>query len=468
MPQRLVDWLWRQIGADVALVDGRGRVEASTPGLTSDVIGALRPVLAQVAGGQLRTAATQVGELQVRCEALGRHPPHPVLMVVAPSTLTREASALASHTGTVLDVLRRLRHADGLTGRFQWMAERHRLAVFMTLMSGDPTTARRVTVGSVPPLLEAERLRVHLLRCAPQDRARLAETYQDEQGYHGRGLMVRCPIYDDNLICLFPADEEDSGEHDGLDALLLSLVQENPNYQLGISVPHALEATAEAYDQARHALAIARYTPGRVATYQGHVPLAGLLPRWPALAWAHAALGPVRSAPRLTLDVVRLALVFPRAGVARLLGISRNTVSSHLRQVEQALGLDLRTARNRAELSLALAIECLPLPVGDALGDRPPAPSLDALLSSEEALAWARTFLKPLQEENDRSVLETLRAWTQADTDAQRTARTLGISRTTVRSRLRTAERLLNLNLLPPGPGAHDLVHAFRIIDCAA
>ncbi|MBF8184553.1 helix-turn-helix domain-containing protein [Nonomuraea sp. K274] len=458
-PQRLVDWLRRQTGAHIAVVDERGRVEASTAGLTPGTIAALRLVLAQVADGRVRAVATRAGDLQVQCEALGRRVPRAVLVVAGASPLTREASALASHAGVVLDVVRRLRHADDLAGRYQWMAERHRLAIFMALMAADVTMARRMTAGSVPPLLEADAVRVHLLRCPPQDRVRLADTYQDELGYHGRGLMVRCPVYDDHLICLVPEDE--AQEHGDLSALVSALVRDNPGYELGISVPHPLAATAEAYDQARHALAVARQLPGRVATYQGHASLARVLPRRPALAWAGATLRPIGSAPRLTHDVARLALAFPRSGVARLLGISRNTVTSHLRQVEQALGLDLHRAHDRAELALALAVGDVPPPVGEVT----PVPSLDGLLTTEEAVGWARAFLKPLHD--DRAVVETLRAWVEADTDAQRTARVLGISRATVRARLRTAERLLGLNLLTPGPGTHDLVHAFRIVDRA-
>jgi len=40
-------------------------------------------------------------------------------------------------------------------------------------------------------------------------------------------------------------------------------------------------------------------------------------------------------------------------------------------------------------------------------------------------------------------------------------------SRVVVRARLRTAERLLNRDLLTPGPGTHDLVLALRISDRA-
>lgn len=463
----LIGWLRRQIDADIAVVDGHARTQAATPGFPPDTVTALRPVLAQLTSGRLRAATRQVGAWQVRCEALGRHVPRPVLMVAAPSPLTREAGELVSHTGTVLEVLHRLKRVDDLTDRYRRMAERYRLAVFMTLMAGDLATARRATVGSVPPLLEAEHLCVHLLRCEPRDRSLLAEAHQDGSGYHGRGLMVLCPVYDEHLICLVPADEAQAAEPCGLAGLLRSLVRDNPHYALGISAPHPPEATAEAYEQAYHALAIAQQKRDRIAAYQGDAPLAGLLPRRPALRWARTLLRPLSPMPRLTFEVTRLALSFPRSGVARLLGISRNTVTAHLRRVEEALGVDLRRVRHRADIALAMAISSLPDSAEDAPAGDPPAPTLEGLLSTDAAVTWARAFLRPLQDEEHRPVLATLRAWVEADADAQRTARALGISRTTVRSRLRTAERLLNRDLLTAGFGTHDVVHALRVADCA-
>jgi sugar diacid utilization regulator len=92
---------------------------------------------------------------------------------------------------------------------------------------------------------------------------------------------------------------------------------------------------------------------------------------------------------------------------------------------------------------------------------------VDSLLSTEAAIAWAHAFLQPQQLGTDRTVHQTLRAWIEAGTDAQRTALNLGISRTTVRAHLRTAEQFLKRSLQTPGPGPHDLVHAFRITDRA-
>ncbi|GAA4930619.1 helix-turn-helix domain-containing protein [Streptomonospora halophila] len=463
--RRLADRLRRQTGADIALVDGEGAVDLATPGITANVLAALRPVLGQLAGGRLAAAATQTGELHVRCEVLRRESPRTVLVVAARSPLTRETITLASHTGTVIDALRRVRYADELAHRYNRAARRLRLAVFMALMAGDLALARRMTTGAVPPLLDAERVRLHVLHCPPPDRDRIAERYQDSSGYHGRSLMLRCPVYDSHLICLIPDGGREDGE-DGLGGLLRSLVGDEPRYALGISEPRPLAATAEAYEQARHALAAARHTPDRAAPYHGSAPLARLLPREQAHAWARTLLRPLESLPRLTVDVTRLALSFPRSGVARLLGISRNTVTAHLRRVEEALGSDLHDVHCRADLTLALTVSGLPAPGGASAGEGP-APSLDALLATEEAATWARAFLMPLHDGGQRHLLQTLRAWVDSDTDAQRTARTLDMSRTTVRTHLRAAERLLNRDLLASGPGTHDLVHALRVTDCA-
>ncbi|WP_406160622.1 helix-turn-helix domain-containing protein [Streptomyces sp. NBC_00882] len=465
--QTLIDWLGRQLGAEIALVDSAGKVEASTARLAPDILAELQPVLTQLSSGQLAAAASQVGLFHMQCEALGRQVPRPVLVVGSPLPLTRQALALASHVGAMVEVLRRVRQADDLAVRYQQAAARLRLAVFMALMAGDVTLARRMTAGAVPPLLDAERLRIHLLRCPPSDRGRLIDAYQDASGYHGHGLIVRCPVYDDHLICLLPMDHDGNSVDVGLAAPLRALVRDNPYYALGISAPVPLPATAQAYDQARHALAVAGHTLERVADYHGQQPLAGLLPRQQALSWARAFLEPIKAAPRLTLDITSLALNFPRSGVARLLDVSRNTVTAHLTRAQDALGLDLQDPRSRAELTLALAITDLPPPDDNAVAEQVPTPSVDSLLSTDAAITWAHAFLQPLQHGTDHTVHQTLQAWIQAGTDAQRTARNLGISRTTVRAHLRTAEQLLKRSLQTPGPGIHELVHAFRIADRA-
>ncbi|WAP59839.1 helix-turn-helix domain-containing protein [Streptomyces sp. S465] len=479
-PRAVLDWLGRQIDAGVALVGSAGAVEAATARFPRQILPSLGPTLARLAGGQMAAAVTESGAFQVRLEALGARVPRPVLVVAGASAPTRDAASLVSHAGSVIALLDRAQDADTTFRGYQHKARQLRFAVFSALLAGDITLARRMTTGAVPALLDAERLRVYLLHCPPEDRDRLAQAYQDGSGYHGTGLMVHCPAFEEHLICLV-ADDDDAGADDadkadaadGTDAdpktahgqgmVLRRLVRENPHYALGISSPYPLGATAEAYGQAVHALAAAHHTPERTAAYLGRTPLLPLLPRTDADAWARALLRPLATTPRATLDITRLAVTFPRSAVARLLDISRNTVSHHLRRVETALGLDLGEVRTRAALDLAFGLTGGQPEGGFGAADGRPVPTLDELLSTGPAHAWAREFLGPLRDTRGRDLHTTLRAWIDANTDAQRTARHLGVSRNTVRARLRAAEHLLSRDLLTTGSGIHDLVHALHI-----
>ncbi|MEU8871328.1 helix-turn-helix domain-containing protein [Streptomyces javensis] len=505
-PRPVLDWLGRQIDADVALVGGAGAVETSTERFPRQILPSLAPTLARLSGGQLAAAATERGALQVRLEALGPHAPRPVLVVAGASAPTLEAASLVSHAGSLIALLDRAQDADTTFRGYQYKARQLRFAVFSALLAGDLTLARRMTTGAVPALLDAERLRVYLLHCPPEDRDRLAQTYQDGSGYHGTGLMVHCPAFKEHLICLVAEgsgvadgadvadgpgvvgesadeadgrfdDEPDTGRHDtgrhdvaddpetahGQGAVLRRLVRDNAHYALGISSPYPLGATAEAYGQALHALAAARHTPERMAAYLGRTPLVPLLPHTEASAWAHALLRPLGSTPRATLDITRLAVTFPRSAVARLLDISRNTVSHHLSRVEATLGLDLGDVRTRAALDLAFCLTGGQPDGGFGARGGRPVPTLDELFRTEPAHAWAREFLRPLQDIRGRDLRTTLCAWIDANTDAQRTARHLGLSRNTVRAHLRAAEHLLSRDLLTTGSGIHDLVHALHI-----
>lgn len=72
-PQGLIDWLGRQLGAEIALVDRAGEVEVATARLATDVLSGLQPVLTQLSNGQLAAVASQRDGFHVWCEALGRH-----------------------------------------------------------------------------------------------------------------------------------------------------------------------------------------------------------------------------------------------------------------------------------------------------------------------------------------------------------------------------------------------------------
>ncbi|MDP4512053.1 helix-turn-helix domain-containing protein [Nonomuraea turcica] len=459
--REILDWLHRQADVDVALVgDDAGTVESATAGFPGGIVRTLAPLLARLSSGELGAAATEADRLYVRCEALGAYAPRPVLVAASRSEPTPEALALVSHAGSVITLLHRAQDSDRAWRGYQHKARQVRFAVLQALLAGEPTLARRMTTGAVPPLLEADRLRVHLLHCPSADRDRIAQAHQDRSGYHGRDLMVQCPAIKEHLICLITDDEDangSGGRPHGRGEALRRLVRDNPRYALGISGSHPLNATAAAYIQAAHALAAARTTPGRVALYHGQTPLESVLPRRPALIWARDLLRPLDSLPRITVDITRFLMSMPRSAVARLLDLSRNTVTAHISRAEGALSLDLADVRSRAEVHLALALTSAC--VGPEPGNHHPPLTLDDLLRTERAAAWAQTFLRPLRATHRR----TLQAWIDVNTDAQRAAHSLGISRNTVRTHLRTAEALLGRDLLTTGTGIHDVVHALHI-----
>ena len=426
------------------------------------VLTTLAEPLEQVAAGRLAASTAYLDGREVRLQGFGPHEPRPVLVTLSTTSLPKDAAALASQAGGLLELMGRALAADSSARGYEDKARQVRFAVLTALMTGNVTFARRMTTGNVPPLLDAERVRVQLLHCPPADRDRLARSHLDSSGYHGPGLMVPCPAFEEHLICLTTQSAE-PGESSPQGEMLRRLVHQHPGYALGISRPHPLAATGTAYTEAVHALAVARNSPKRVAAYQRQSSLVELLPRGAGLAWARALTGPLRSMPKSTADVSRLVLSFPRTAVARLLSISRNTVAAHCRRAEEALNVDLGDVRTRARLDLALSLTDLEPDPALELPQVPPA--LDDLLRTEPAVAWADTFLLPLREARYRGVYVTVAAWIDANTDAQRTSARLGLSRNTVHARLRTAERLLKRDLLTTGAGVHDLVHALAVTD---
>ncbi|MEU4128486.1 helix-turn-helix domain-containing protein [Streptomyces wuyuanensis] len=464
-PASVLAWLGGRIGADVAWVGSAGAVDAATPGFPSGIARALPEHAGPLAGGGLVAATTHLDGREVRLEAFGGRVPRPVLVTAASAPLPRESAELASHAGGLLELLGRAGRADESARGYEAKSRQLRFAVLTALMSGDVTLARRMTTGDVPPLLGAERVRVHLLHCTPADRDRLARTYMDPAGYHGAALMVHCPAFKEHLICPIAEDSEPGGRlRQG--QVLRRLVRENPGYALGVSRPHPLAAMAEAYGEALHALTVARNSPDRLAVYRGRPSLVQVLPRRPAAAWASAFLEPLGDVPKPTVDITRLAVTFPRAAVARLLQISRTTVAAHCRRAEEALGADLGDVRTRAALDLALSLTAAhpgpAAPPGSA-GEPRPAPTLPELLRTAPAVAWAESFVDPLRGNGHGDLHRTAEAWIDAGTDARAAAARLGLSRNTVRARLRAAERLLNRDLLTTGSGIHDLVHALDV-----
>jgi sugar diacid utilization regulator len=195
----------------------------------------------------------------------------------------------------------------------------------------------------------------------------------------------------------------------------------------------ALRDTAVGYEQAFHALAVARSRPERWARFDTRLDLA--TPIGPdGLAWATSVLNPLITyvptrgngpdAQELTATA-RSWLSFSMEAT-RNLKIHRNTLVARLRLIGDLHGLDLGRTDQSAVLDIALRIRAAPH-VTSVPADPSRAVTLDDLLRAPAVQQWARATLRPLREAANGAVLEsTLRAWLDCDSRLSATADALG------------------------------------------
>ena len=159
----------------IAWVSGPS-VRAATAGFPVTVLTTLAEPLGQVAAGRLAASTAYLDGREVRLQGFGPHQPRPVLVTLSTTSLPKDAAALASQAGGLLELMGRALAADSSARGYEDKARQVRFAVLTALMTGNVTFARRMTTGNVPPLLDAERVRVQLLHCPPADRDRLARS----------------------------------------------------------------------------------------------------------------------------------------------------------------------------------------------------------------------------------------------------------------------------------------------------
>jgi DNA-binding PucR family transcriptional regulator len=282
----------------------------------------------------------------------------------------------------------------------------------------------------------------------------------------GSAWIVRCPVYSRHVIVV--ADSSTGGRR--LDAAVASEVG---GCVVGTGDVVGLRDTSVGYEQAFHALAMARGQAQRFARFDKQVDLAAILgPQ--GLAWANTLLGPlITHVPARATDpdaqelaaTARSWLSFSTAAT-RHLKIHRNTVLSRLGRIEELLGLDLGRMQQQAELDLALRVRASPRAPDESRSvDR--AVTLDELLQAPAVQHWTQVLLRPLRD--DASRLEsTLRAWLNSDARLSTTAETLGISVAGVRKRVGRLEQILQRSLLHAPHARYDLWLALRASDVGA
>ncbi|MFC9225483.1 helix-turn-helix domain-containing protein [Streptomyces hygroscopicus] len=255
-----------------------------------------------------------------------------------------------------------------------------------------------------------------------------------------------------------------------LDRLIVRLV---PESRVGVSERVALRDTPTAYEQAIHALAVARNAPERRAAFGGDLDVTVLA--GPAgYRWASELLAPclqyapARRAdpgPQELLGTLGSWLSFGGAA-SRHLKIHRNTLAARVRHLDELLGVPVsRSLAAQSAAWLALRLYTAPQAAA-ALAQAPPEPAvtLEAVLGTPAAGTWARAQLRPLEQAGPATGLETVRTWLRADARLPAAAAALGISLPGTRKRLTRAEDALGRSLLTAPSAKYELWLAMRAL----
>ncbi|MGI5149200.1 helix-turn-helix domain-containing protein [Plantactinospora sp. CA-294935] len=502
----ILDWLGRRTGGAALLVGADGKVLAGPVGRLGpgtrmsravgtavadlsrrgssaavvDTGGPSRVHLLRLDGGAPdRSAASLVARAEEQVGYLA--------VVAAPE---RQLGELLADAARTLSLCWRVEEAERARRRIVAADAHGREAVLHLLMVGDVPPARRIASALRPHLPDA--LRVCVIECVGRQRYEVAA--EIDRSLAGRAWIVPCPVRSNHLIALVPAEpsgdapapsreaaRRGAGRADPADRLGRLITARARQCRVGMSEPVALPDTATGYEQAFHALAVARAaTEGYARFDRQHelVPLTGP----DGYPWAQRLLQPCLDhvpARRADPGAVELLgtlsswLAFDTAA-SRHLKIHRNTLTGRLRLLNALLGLDLLRVPDRSAAWLALRLRAAPRPDDPRAGAVPaetvPAArevTLDHLLAAPAVTVWARARLRPLRAADRSTGFETVRAWLAADTNLSATSAGLGISVSATRKRLVRAEQALGRSLVHAPDARHELWLALRAVELA-
>ncbi|EFL29735.1 DNA-binding protein [Streptomyces viridochromogenes DSM 40736] len=448
--RRVVSWLSGAVRGSVALQDAAGNLVAGTripldEGLVTDIT-----------SGRIASAAWEGHERHLRLVRV-EHPSHACVLAVSRRVpFDRRASDIVTQTAPVIELLLTARESTAAGLRLQRATSDLRLAILQLLMVEDTVAARRVAAGLWPGLLDADTACVYVVESDSAVRDRIAEECLDS--IREDALVVRCPAMDGHVIVVSPRDTTGDA--------LRSLVGRHTDTFLGGSVRQSLARTATAYGQAVSALAVAHFRPDKTAVYAERTHPERLMDPETLRAWTARVLHPLDALPHHTraelLATTRLGLEFTAVNAAKVLGVSRNTVRARMERVEALLGTDFADLTVRAVVHLALNTQIgLPdTPCARTTGPR--GPRLSDLLSGP-ARTWAQNLLGRL-DADARNPRRTLRTWIAAGGNAERAAQALGVHAQTVREHVRSAEPVLERQLLAAGTDLYEVVLAHLLV----
>ncbi|MFJ8790691.1 helix-turn-helix domain-containing protein [Streptomyces sp. NPDC102462] len=453
---RVVDWLARNVDGTVCLRDDAGAVLAGEP------VPLPEPLVADVVSGRISSAAVADGGRHVRLVAVRHRGPFRdatgVLAVARAIPFDRRSAEIVARTAPVVELLLRERELTAAGRRLSRATADLRLAILQLLMVEDTVAARRVAAGLWPGLLDTDTASVYVVEGAAEERDGLVDECIEATG--GRALVVRCPAMDRHVIVLSPAATAEER--------LRPLVDRRPGTYLGGSVRQSLAQTALAYGQAISALAVAHFRPEQAAVYAERTHPETLMDLAALRAWSADVLRPLDTLPHHTraelLATTRLGLEYTAVSAAKVLGVSRNTVRARMDRVETLLDTDFSDLAVRATVHLALNIQAgCAVPGGPGPAAGPPAVRLGALLAGSAIRTWAHDLLDRLTHDG-RDLRGTLRAWIGAGANAERAAQDLGVHAQTVREHVRSAEPVLERQLLASGSDLYEVVLAHLVV----
>ncbi|MER6633436.1 helix-turn-helix domain-containing protein [Streptomyces sp. NPDC000987] len=447
--RKVVAWLAGAVRGTACLQDGSGALLAGTPtpleqDLTADIV-----------SGRIASAAWDGRGRHLRLVRVERPRPAPAGVLVASreTPFDRRASDMVTYTAQVLEVLLRARATSAAGRRLERATADLRLAILQLLMVEDTVSARRVAAGLWPGLLDADTACVYVLEGHVDDRDRTAEECIEATGE--RVLVVRCPAMDAHVIVVAP--------HDTAADELRALIGRLPGTFLGGSAPQSLARTAAAYGQAVSALAVARFRPDRQAVYAERTHPERLMDPAALHHWTAGVLRPLDGLAHHTraelLATTRLGLEFTAVSAAKVLGVSRNTVRARMERVEALLRTDFSDLAVRAVVHLALNAHAGLTETPQAGTDAAARVRLGDLLTGAALRTWADDLLGRLAADS-RDLRRTLRTWIAAGGNAERAAQTLGVHAQTVREHVRSAEPVLERQLLAAGSDLYEVVLA--------
>ncbi|GGW97351.1 DNA-binding protein [Streptomyces malachitofuscus] len=444
---RVVDWLAATARAEVSLQDAVGTLLAGTR------LPLEESLVADLGSGRIASAAWEGDGRHQRLVGIGHPSGTCVLAVSREAAFDRPTSDVVTHTAQVIELLLTAHETAAAGHRLRRATADLRLAILQLLMVEDTVAARRVAAGLWPGLLDADTACVYVVESAPDRRERLVAECLDTT--REEALVVRCPAMDGHVIVVSPRETTASD--------LRSLVGRHPGTFLGGSVWQSLARTATAYGQAVSALAVARFRADKTAVYAERTHPERLMEPAALRGWAARVLRPLDALAHHTraelLATTRLGLEFTAVNTAKILGVSRNTVRARMERVETMLGVDFDDVTTRAVVHLALHTQINLLDGQTAADPGARAPGLAGLLAGEAVGAWAQELLGRL-DRDPRNVRRTLRTWIAAGGNAERAAQALGVHAQTVREHVRSAEPVLERQLLATGTDLYEVVLA--------